>query len=67
MPGVSAHLCSCIVASDKGEDACLPQTGLQAQKLQHMPEVLEHLCCNCLTSYIGEGTNFHSTLHRCNL
>lgn len=75
MPAVSAHLCShlmasdkvCshLMASDKGEDADLPQTEVLAQQLQNMPAVLEHLCCNRLTSCIGEGNNFHSTLHRC--
>jgi len=67
MPAVSAHLCSHIVVSDKGEDADLPTTEVLAQQLQNMPAVLEHLYCNCVTSYIGEGINFHSTPHRCNL
>jgi len=67
LPAVSAHLCSHIVASDKCEDADLPTTKMIAQQLQNMPIVLEHLCCSRLTSYIGEGINFLSTLHRCNL
>ena len=34
VPVVSAHLCSRIVASDKGEDAELPQTEVLVQQLQ---------------------------------
>jgi len=67
MPAVSERLRSHIVASDKGEDADLSCTEVLAQQLQNMPEVLEHPCYNHLTRYIGEGINFHSTLHRCNL
>jgi hypothetical protein len=59
MPAVSVRLCGRIVASDKGVDADLPQTEVQVQQLQNMPEVLEHLCCNCLTSYLDKGINFH--------
>lgn len=33
MPAVSAHLCSHLMASDKGEVADLPQTEVLAQQL----------------------------------
>jgi hypothetical protein len=59
MPAVSACLCGCIVVSDKGEDADLPQTEVLVKQLQNMPEVLEHLRCNRLTSYLDEGIHFH--------